>query len=56
MKRPLLAMLETYAALSLGGIVHVNMHNESFVTLRALANIPYANEIALLNTSTLAVE
>ncbi|KAL1850269.1 hypothetical protein Plec18170_006964 [Paecilomyces lecythidis] len=54
-KRPFLAMLETYAALPLGGIVHVNMHNESSVTLRALANIPYANGIVLLNTSTLAV-
>lgn len=55
-KTPLLAKLETYAGLPLGGIVHVDMHNdESSATLRTVASIPFANGLTLLNVSVLAV-
>lgn len=54
--RPSLALLETYAALPLGEIVHVEMHpKSSAVTMRAVAHLAYPNGLALLNASTLAV-
>lgn len=50
-----LSMLETYAALPLGGIVHVMVNNDSSVTARVVANLAYPNGLTLLNASTLAV-
>lgn len=49
------AMLETYAALPLGEIVHVKMHHNSSATIRAVAHLAYPNGLALLNSSMLAV-
>ncbi|KAJ3490808.1 hypothetical protein NLG97_g5711 [Lecanicillium saksenae] len=50
-----LAKLETYAALPLGGIVHVTLNSDWSVTARTVANLAYPNGIALLNASTIAV-
>ncbi|KAF5614768.1 paraoxonase [Fusarium tjaetaba] len=52
---PILAKIETYGGVPLGSIVHIDLHSNSSATLRSVARIPYANGVALLNASMLAV-
>lgn len=57
---PLAQQLETYAALPGGSVVHVtvpeSLDNDESITVKTLiSHLPFANGIALLNASTLAV-
>ncbi|GLI76369.1 hypothetical protein PoHVEF18_004641 [Penicillium ochrochloron] len=54
-KSRVLAKVETYGAIPLGNIVYVNLHNDTFASVRSVVNMPYPNGIALLNASMLAV-
>ncbi|KAK4505979.1 hypothetical protein PRZ48_003944 [Zasmidium cellare] len=50
-----LAKLETYLALPGANVVHVKLHSNGSTVTRSLARVPFANGIAFLNESTLAV-
>ena len=51
----LLAKLETYAGLPGGSVAYVKRNDDGSTSVKTLARIPFANGIALLNSSTLAV-
>lgn len=49
---PWLAMLETYLAIPIGNVVHVNL---ATTTIKRLARVPFANGVAILDPNTVAV-
>lgn len=49
---PILAWIETYLGLPLGGVVYVNLLTNEF---RTVARVPFSNGITLLNETTVAV-
>lgn len=52
---PILAKLETYLALHGGNVIYVKLGKNGSTGMHILARIPFANGIAMLNSSTLAV-
>jgi arylesterase/paraoxonase len=50
---PLLSQVETYAAIPGGSVVYTDIHNSS--STKILSRVPFANGIAMLNSTTVAV-